>query len=246
MRGRPKSFRRWVLTGALVGCGPTVADPDPAASTSATSSGAGASEDTSGDDATSRTSVADDAGSTGGGGPSQTDACAAYLSCAAAATPAELGALLDAYGPEGTCWQSTSEVARQCDMACGAGLAQLQDAFCDEPACGAVACPSPSDGAIPGAPVIVSVSWTSPPGCMPGIGSDVQFTIDVTDPDHPVSELTFSGQVIGCVGALDAPMSSLVCPNAAPYTGEVEVSDPDGNADAIELLIMPCVDGSAP
>lgn len=74
--------------------------------------------------------------STTGGGLSQTASCAAYLACAAATTPAELGSLLEAYGPDGTCWQSTPEVAAQCDMACMVGLTQLEDAFPAEPACG--------------------------------------------------------------------------------------------------------------
>ena len=61
--------------------------------------------------------------------------CDAYLECASVVTPAELGPLLDTYGPEGSCWQSTQEVADQCEIACESGLAQLQMAFPDEAVC---------------------------------------------------------------------------------------------------------------
>lgn len=61
--------------------------------------------------------------------------CTRYLECATAVTPAGLGALLDAYGWGGSCWESTQEVANQCADACGIGLRQLQEIAPDDPAC---------------------------------------------------------------------------------------------------------------
>lgn len=246
-----------VLT-VLLACGPSTQDPDPSGSTSGSETGASSDPSTvdDGGDASPQTDtsaattqVDDGSDSTGGGGLSQTAACAAYLTCAAAATPAELGALLEAYGPDGTCWQSTPEVAAQCDMACMSGLAQLQEAFCDEPACGGGGDSCASDasgGGEPGPPVIVSVSWTNVPGCTMGVGSDVEFVIEVEDPDHDVSELVFSGFAIGCSGMFDSASPTLLCPNAAAYSAEIEVTDPLGNQDALEFSFSPCVDGSAP
>jgi hypothetical protein len=234
---------RVAIAAALVGCGPSEGDPDPATSTSVVSTGpstAGSEADTATSAGDGADSTGGGADSTGGGGLSQTAACAAYLTCATAAAPAELGNLLEAYGPEGTCWQSTPEVAAQCDLACMAGLAQLQEEFCDDPACGG------SCSAEPGPPVIVSVSWTNVPGCTQGVGSEVEVVIDVDDPDHDISQLTFSGQAIGCTGALDSATSTLFCPTLAPYSAQVEVSDPLGNQDALDFTFEPCVDGSAP
>ncbi len=90
--------------------------------------GPGNSADTDGDPT--------EGGSSGdGGGISPTAACAAYLECATVVSPGELGMLLDAYGPEGSCWESTQDVADQCDEACANGLAQLMAAAPNEPAC---------------------------------------------------------------------------------------------------------------
>jgi hypothetical protein len=200
-------------------------------------------------DATAVTSGVDPDGSdtTGGGGLSQTKACAAYLECAAATTPAELPALLEAYGPDGTCWQSTPELAEQCDTACMTGLVQLQEMFQDEPACGGGGGSTESStGAPAGPPMIVSVSWMNDPNCTPGVASDVVFTIDVGDPDDELAALTFSGLAIGCTGQFDSPMTTILCPNVAPYSAMIEVSDPDGNSDSIDFMFSPCEDGTAP
>ncbi|MEX1363780.1 MAG: hypothetical protein AB1Z98_11675 [Nannocystaceae bacterium] len=87
-------------------------------------------------------------GTAGSTGPdlSPSVACDAYLECATIVTPAGLGPLLDAYGPEGTCWQSTPAVAEQCEMACEAGLELLQMSFPDEAACAEQADGGSGDG----------------------------------------------------------------------------------------------------
>lgn len=64
----------------------------------------------------------------------QTQACVAYLDCAALVVPAELGELLDAFGPEGSCWTQGEDVGLLCDRACATGLSQvraLHDTNCE-------------------------------------------------------------------------------------------------------------------
>lgn len=77
-------------------------------------------------------------GTTGdsGGELSPSAVCDAYLQCASVVTPEGLGPLLDTYGPDGTCWESTQDVADQCEIACDSGLEQLRMAYPDEAACG--------------------------------------------------------------------------------------------------------------
>ena len=106
--------------------------------------------------------------------------------------------------------------------------------------------PSDSSGGGGMGPTINSISWAAAAGCMMGTGGDYDITVDVTDPDNDASEITLSGMLIGCTGEVDAPMVTLVCPNAAPYTGTITATDPDGNEDDLEITIEPCVDGSAP
>lgn len=78
-------------------------------------------------------------GSTGsdstGGGLSQTDACRRYIECVAETSPAAVGPLLESYGPAGTCWATTPEVAALCDSACEDALAMTATAFPDAEAC---------------------------------------------------------------------------------------------------------------
>lgn len=183
--------------------------------------------------------------SDGGGGLSQTAACAAYLACATVATPAELGELLETYGPEGSCWASTDEVADQCDLACMAGLEQLQEAFGDEPACGGTGSTDGPSGE-PGPPVITGVTWMADVACTVNTGSDFFFVIEVEDPDDAIADLTFSGLAIGCSGEFDGEMPTLFCPNVADYSATVTVADPAGNQDSLDFMFGPCSSGSAP
>lgn len=64
-------------------------------------------------------------------------ACDRYLECVAATTPEAVGALLEGYGPEGTCWQ-TDEISAidLCAEACAAGRANAAKLFPDAGACG--------------------------------------------------------------------------------------------------------------
>jgi len=61
-------------------------------------------------------------------GDAQPAICARYVSCATAVQPASAAAILAAYGPAGSCWATTPEVAADCNTACRLGIAQLHDA----------------------------------------------------------------------------------------------------------------------
>jgi len=54
----------------------------------------------------------------------QSQVCADYLECAEVVTPSAMETLLEAYGPDGTCWDS-QEAADLCDEACGVAMAEL-------------------------------------------------------------------------------------------------------------------------
>lgn len=77
------------------------------------------------------------------------------------------------------------------------------------------------------APTITMVAWETTPTCSGA--SDYTVTVSVTDPDTNARDLVFSGSVGGCTGSLDAAVSTINCPNVAPYPGTVMVTDDDGN-----------------
>jgi hypothetical protein len=54
--------------------------------------------------------------------------CMMYVSCATAAAPSQAAAILAAYGPSGTCWTTTPEVANDCLLACENGVKGLHPA----------------------------------------------------------------------------------------------------------------------
>jgi hypothetical protein len=70
-------------------------------------------------------------GSSGGGGSGgapgmQAQSCIDYLACAAVASPAAFPSLVAAYGPSGSCWQSTAALATSCASACATALDQTR------------------------------------------------------------------------------------------------------------------------
>lgn len=95
-------------------------------------------------------------------------------------------------------------------------------------------------------PDLTEVSWAHAQPCTQGTAGEVTVTMTVVDDDTPQADLTFSGTIPGCSGEVDANPATLTCPNAAPYTGTVNVTDPEGNRDFQEITIEVCVDGSAP
>ncbi len=83
-----------------------------------------------------------------------------------------------------------------------------------------------------GIPKIEMVSWEAEPDCAQGTTSDVVVTVVAVDSDTASEDLIYSGSVSGCSGAINAEVSTIRCPNVAPYPGTVMVSDPDGNDSA--------------
>lgn len=67
-------------------------------------------------------------------GIDQAEVCADYLNCLAAVDPNTLASVQGTYGTEGSCW-SDETAAAQCAEACETGLAQMEDAYPDEPVC---------------------------------------------------------------------------------------------------------------
>jgi hypothetical protein len=95
-------------------------------------------------------------------------------------------------------------------------------------------------------PVISQVAWTTPAGCTAGTASVFTVVTTVTDADTAAAMLTFSGTVAGCTGTINAASADINCPNAAPYGGNVTVTDPEGNSDTQAISIGVCTDGMAP
>jgi hypothetical protein len=54
----------------------------------------------------------------GCGGAGQSRDCKKWISCFDAAFPDRAGEQARAYGPDGECWKSTPEVAKNCSAAC--------------------------------------------------------------------------------------------------------------------------------
>jgi len=77
------------------------------------------------------------------------------------------------------------------------------------------------------APTITMVAWETPQPC--DGATDYTVTVTATDTDTAASDLIYSGGVSACNGRIDAMVSTINCPNIAPYPGTVMVSDPEGN-----------------
>ena len=57
--------------------------------------------------------------------------------------------------------------------------------------------------------------------------------------------LTYEGSVTGCLGQIDAMVSTLTCPNSAPLNGSVVVFDGDENvSDPVNFQMGLCKSGS--
>lgn len=115
------------------------------------------------------------------------------------------------------------------------------------------ACGGDDDAGMPDAaggggmpPTITMIAWTSGAGCVAGTSGPFTITFTVTDPDTPAAMLTYSGNVPSCTpAAINANPMTVTCPNAAPYTGSVTVTDPEGNSDSVSgFTLRPCMDDS--
>jgi hypothetical protein len=70
-------------------------------------------------------------------------------------------------------------------------------------------------------------------------------TVVAVDTDTAPGDLIYNGSVGGCTGSIDAEVSTIRCPNVAPYPGNVVVSDPDGKQSApVAFDIGICDSGS--
>ncbi|HSN83903.1 MAG TPA: hypothetical protein VLS88_15080 [Polyangiales bacterium] len=78
-------------------------------------------------------------------------------------------------------------------------------------------------------PEITMVAWEPDGSCSIGVASDYIVTVTATDPDSDPMDLIYDGSVGGCSGQIDGAVSTISCPNAAPYNGTVVVEDGDGN-----------------
>ncbi|NOY26963.1 MAG: hypothetical protein GXP62_13925 [Oligoflexia bacterium] len=56
------------------------------------------------------------------------DVCQALLECAAITSPGDYGALIDAYGVDGSCWVNEAD-ASLCQEACATLLTSYQEAY---------------------------------------------------------------------------------------------------------------------
>jgi hypothetical protein len=96
-----------------------------------------------------------------------------------------------------------------------------------------------------GTPKILEVSWEAEPDCTNGVRSDVVITVIAEDSDTAEEDLIYTGSVGGCDGPINAAVSTINCPNVAPYPGTVMVADPDGNNSAPVAFTVPiCADGA--
>jgi len=94
-------------------------------------------------------------------------------------------------------------------------------------------------------PTITNVEWEGAPRCVPDERSNVVITVIVSDPDTDHANLTYTGEVTGCSGSVDGAMSTISCPNDAPHTGTVFVSDLGWNESTPVSFDVPvCETGS--
>ena len=108
-----------------------------------------------------------------------------------------------------------------------------------------VGCGSDSDSGGSGGtgtdePTITMVAWEAAAGCTTGTRSDVVVTVTATGS----GTLVYSGSVSGCDNPIDAAVSTISCPNVAPYPGTAIVTDPEGNSTTVTFEVPICKSGS--
>jgi len=89
-------------------------------------------------------------------------------------------------------------------------------------------------------PVIMNIAWEPVGACAQGTPGDYTVTVTAMDADNDPAELTYTGNVAACTPAIDAAVSTIGCPNNAPYPGSVVVEDPDGNMASASFTISVC------
>ena len=112
---------------------------------------------------------------------------------------------------------------------CGSDEGSVTDGSGGSGGSGGTAGAGGAGGADGSVPTITMVAWEATANCARGQRSDVVVTVTANDPDTDAGDLIYSGSVGGCDGPIDAAVSTISCPNVAPYPGTVMVTDPDGN-----------------
>ena len=84
-------------------------------------------------------------------------------------------------------------------------------------------------------PTITMIAWETTADCSMGVSSDFIVTVTATGS----GSLTYSGSVTGCTGAIDAAVSTINCPNFAPYQGTAVVTNAAGS-DTVSFDIDVC------
>ena len=87
---------------------------------------------------------------------------------------------------------------------------------------------------------ITMVAWEATPDCIRNTRSDVVVTVTATGS----GTLVYSGSVSGCDNPIDAAVSTISCPNVAPYPGTAIVTDPEGNSTTATFQVPICKSGS--
>lgn len=97
------------------------------------------------------------------------------------------------------------------------------------------------------APSISRVTWTRMGSCTAGTPSNYLVVTTASDADTAMAMLTVNGTVSSCTPFPFSDFSQVLrCPNAASYSGNVTVRDPQGNSDSQSFTMSPCDDGQAP
>jgi hypothetical protein len=144
----------------------------------------------------------------------QSAVCARYVSCSTLTSPASAAAVLAAYGPDGSCWKSTPQVAADCTTACERGLAQLHPSYPNEPGCAQCASDGECGGVTPACDATgTCVACTadrhcggSTPACNVGTSMCVECTSDANcaDPGRPHCN-TATNACVACTTGSQCP-----------------------------------------
>lgn len=168
-------------------------DKDPSGPlTTATITASDPSGDPSGDPGGDPTEGGTGASASDTGGTGAHGDCDQYIECIGAVSPESLDEAEMAYGPGGSCWQSTPELAQSCLDACTAGLQTFALVYPDEPKCGGT----------PGSTTTVDPSGdpTGDPGGDPSSDPSSDPTITSSDPTF-TSDVTFTSDPSGDTGS---------------------------------------------
>ena len=100
-------------------------------------------------------------------------------------------------------------------------------------------------GGSSGAPVITDITWAAPDVCEMFTSADYTITVTAMDAEDGQMDLEYNGSVSGACTDITDAVSIVTCPNAAPYTGVVIVTDSDNNeSDEASFTFQICESSS--